>query len=57
MAGSTDAVADYVRALQDSPRFAVVLRNLARDQDSGFYAFSLSVGAAAADIRAAEGER
>jgi len=54
VAGSAQVIADYMRELQRSPRFGVALRDLAREEGSGFYTFNLSIGAAAAPTPQAE---
>ncbi len=46
-AGSTEILADYIRQLQDSPRFGVSFRDTSREGDGDLYTFSLTVGAAA----------
>ena len=45
-AGSTEILADYIRQLQESPRFGVAFRDASRESESDLYTFSLTVGAA-----------
>ena len=44
---TSEVLAQYVRSLERSPLFAVAFQNAARDEESGFYSFSLTVGALA----------
>ena len=46
LAGSEAVVADYIRELQSAPNFAVNFGDLARDAETNFYAFNLTIGAA-----------
>lgn len=46
VAGSDAVVADYLRELQEAPNFAVAFSDLARDPETQFYAFNLTIGAA-----------
>lgn len=45
VAGSSEVVADYIRELQDAPNFEAVLGDLARDDETEFYTFNLTIGA------------
>lgn len=45
VAGSSEVVADYIRELQDAPNFEAVLGDIARDAETGFYTFNLTIGA------------
>ena len=45
VAGSSEVVADYIRELQDAPNFEAVLGDLARDDETEFYSFNLTIGA------------
>jgi type IV pilus assembly protein PilN len=46
-ADSSEALADYIRALQGSPLFGVSFQNAAFEEQTGLYRFSLTVGALA----------
>jgi Tfp pilus assembly protein PilN len=46
VAGSDAVIADYLRELQEAPNFAVSLSDLARDPETQFYGFNLTIGAA-----------
>ena len=45
LAGSETVVADYIRELQSAPNFAVNFGDMARDAETNFYAFNLTIGA------------
>ncbi len=42
---NAEALADYIRALQDSPLFGVSFQSATREEQTGLYQFSLTVGA------------
>lgn len=44
---STQVLADFIRALERSPVFGVNFQTATREQDTGFYNYSLTVGALA----------
>ena len=46
---SSEVLATYVRSLERSPLFAVAFQNATRDEESGFYTFSLTIGALAGE--------
>ncbi len=46
---NSEVLASYVRSLELSPLFAVAFQNAARDEESGFYDFSLTIGALAGE--------
>jgi len=43
----TEVLAQFVRALEDSPNFGVAFQNASRQEDSGFFQYSLTVGSLA----------
>jgi len=45
VAVSTEVLAAYLRALEDSPLFGVSFQNASRDEQTGLYQFSLTIGA------------
>ena len=51
VAGSDAVVAAYLRALQEAPNFAVAFSDLARDPETQFYGFNLTIGAASLEPR------
>ncbi len=46
VAVSTEVLADYLRALENSPLFGVSFQNVSRDEQTGLYQFGLTIGAA-----------
>ena len=54
LAGSEAVVADYIRELQSAPNFAVNFGDMARDAETNFYAFNLTIGAARLERGAGE---
>lgn len=46
VAVSTEVLADYLRALEDSELFGVAFQNASRDEQTGLYQFNLTIGAA-----------
>ena len=46
-AAGLDALADFVRALEQSPNFGVLFQNASADQDGSSYLYTLTVGAIA----------
>lgn len=44
---NAEVLADYLLALQNSPLFGVSFQNAARDEETGLYGFSITVGALA----------
>lgn len=44
---STEVLAAYIRALENSSSFGVAFQNAAREDDTGLYRFSLTIGALA----------
>jgi type IV pilus assembly protein PilN len=53
---STEVLADFIQSLESSQDFGVVFQSATRDEESGNYTYSLTVGALAGDNSAEESQ-